>query len=97
MPQWQAAAVASYFANGKGLPSPSVGYNKTGRAYPDIAAQASDFTVVANRIPEPGVVRQLRHHFGPFIIIIILRFLYLHPTPHAPCAPLYLVPMLIGC
>jgi tripeptidyl-peptidase-1 len=55
MPQWQAAAVASYFANGQGLPSPSVGYNKTGRAYPDIAAQASDFTVVANRIPEPGV------------------------------------------
>ena len=31
-------------------------------------------------------------HFGPFS-----RIFHLHPTPHAPCATLYLVPMLIGC
>ncbi len=55
MPSWQKDAVASYLENGKDLPSPSRGYNKSGRAYPDIAAQASDFTVVANRIPNPGV------------------------------------------
>jgi len=39
MPSWQQAAVAAYLENGKGIPAPSVGYNKTGRAYPDIAAQ----------------------------------------------------------
>jgi len=55
-PSWQRNAVAGYFAGGGDkLPPASRGYNKSGRAYPDIAAQATDFTVVANRIPNPGV------------------------------------------
>jgi len=55
-PAWQKAAVAQYFVTGKGkIPPASSGYNISGRAYPDIAAQATDFTVVANRIPNPGV------------------------------------------
>jgi len=56
MPSWQADAVATYFKTGTGIPKESTGhYNKSGRAYPDISAQASDFTVVANFIPNPGV------------------------------------------
>jgi len=54
MPAYQSAAVKAYLT-GKGLPSTSVGYNASNRAYPDISAQASGFTVVSNRIPEPGV------------------------------------------
>merc|ERR1711981_737062 len=42
-------------SNTKNLPAKSRGYNVSVRAYPDISAQASDFTVVSNRIPEPGV------------------------------------------
>merc|ERR1711862_554549 len=30
-------------------------YNTSGRAYPDIAAQASNFVVIVNRLPLPGV------------------------------------------
>merc|ERR1711862_685073 len=30
-------------------------YNASGRAYPDIAAQASNFIVIVNRLPLPGV------------------------------------------
>ena len=42
---------------------------------------------------ECDCVRQLRHHFGPFLA----HFSAL-PHPHTlPCATLYLVPMLIGC
>jgi len=55
MPAYQSAAVQHYLGSAKGLPAKSSGYNVSGRAYPDIAAQASGFTVVANRIPEPGV------------------------------------------
>lgn len=41
-PAWQKAAVAQYFVTGKGkIPPASSGYNISGRAYPDIAAQAS--------------------------------------------------------
>jgi len=54
MPDYQTAAVHKYMA-GTGLPAASRGYNVSGRAYPDISAQASGFTVVSNRIPEPGV------------------------------------------
>ena len=39
MPKWQSAAVATYLKTGKGFPNASLGYNVTGRAYPDIAAQ----------------------------------------------------------
>ena len=51
MPDYQTAAVHKYMA-GTGLPAASRGYNVSGRAYPDISAQASGFTVVSNRIPE---------------------------------------------
>ena len=39
-----------------------------------------------------GKVRQLRHHFEPFITPF-----QLHPTPHAPCNLLCQAHMLIGC
>merc|ERR1711862_1013346 len=44
MPDYQKDAVAGYLAQ-SGLPSPSLGYNTSGRAYPDIAAQATNFCV----------------------------------------------------
>ena len=40
----------------------------------------------------PGLVRQLRHHFGPFS-----RISQLQPTPHALWAVFYLVPRLVSC
>lgn len=55
MPEWQKDAVAQYLTQ-EGLPD--VGkrqYNTSGRAYPDIAAQASNFIVIVNRLPVPGV------------------------------------------
>lgn len=55
MPDYQSTAVKAYLSSAKGLPPASVGYNTSFRAYPDISAQASGFTVVTNRIPEPGV------------------------------------------
>jgi len=55
MPAYQSDAVHSYLSSGASLPPRSRGYNVSGRAYPDIAAQATGFTVVSNRIPEPGV------------------------------------------
>ena len=45
MPDWQQAAVHNYLTSGKDLPPPSVGYNVSGRAYPDISAQAANFCV----------------------------------------------------
>merc|ERR1711890_219483 len=53
-PTWQIDAVKQYLSQ-SGLPPPSVGYNISGRAYPDICAQANDFTVVIDRMPFPGV------------------------------------------
>eukprot|EP01065_Artemidia_motanka_P015004 TRINITY_DN1886_c0_g1_i1.p1 TRINITY_DN1886_c0_g1~~TRINITY_DN1886_c0_g1_i1.p1 ORF type:complete len:569 (+),score=213.11 TRINITY_DN1886_c0_g1_i1:52-1707(+) len=55
MPAWQKDAVSAYLSGGASLPSPSMGYNTSGRAYPDISAQAEMFTVVVDMIPEPGV------------------------------------------
>lgn len=55
MPEWQTAAVKNYLTTAKNLPPASDGYNISGRAYPDIAAQASDFTVVANGLNMRGV------------------------------------------
>lgn len=48
MPSWQAdgGLVAKYLQTAKGLPAAKVGYNASGRAYPDIAAQAENFCVV---------------------------------------------------
>lgn len=48
MPDWQKGAVEKYLRM-DGLPPLSRGYNTSGRAYPDIAAQASDFTVYSGR------------------------------------------------
>jgi tripeptidyl-peptidase-1 len=45
MPDWQTDAVAKYMQSASGLPKPSAGYNTSGRAYPDISAQASNFCV----------------------------------------------------
>merc|ERR1711972_918184 len=53
MPAWQKDAVSHYLQQ-SGLPSSSRGFNTTGRAYPDIAAQAVNFFVVAG-LPLPGV------------------------------------------
>jgi len=53
MPDYQKAAVATYLKN-TDLPSKDKGYNTSGRAYPDISAQASNFFVWAG-FPVPGV------------------------------------------
>merc|ERR1719159_1263096 len=53
MPDWQKSAVEKYLIQ-EGLPSKSVGYNTSGRAYPDISAQATNFFVISG-FPEPGV------------------------------------------
>merc|ERR1712048_381410 len=55
MPDYQKDAVAAYLKK-DGLPDAGKRqYNISGRAYPDIAAQASDFVVIVNRLPLPGV------------------------------------------
>merc|ERR1719291_1027180 len=53
MPAWQKDAVGGYLRQ-SGLPDRSLGYNSSGRANPDIAAQAAMFFVYAG-IPQPGV------------------------------------------
>lgn len=45
MPEWQQGAVTKYLSSASKLPDPSVGYNVSGRAYPDISAQATNFCV----------------------------------------------------
>jgi len=55
MPDYQVDAVNTYMTTAKNLPDKKFGYNTTMRAYPDISAQATDFTVVSNLIPLPGV------------------------------------------
>jgi len=55
MPEWQKDAVAKYLTQ-DGLPDQSQRhYNTSGRAYPDISAQASGYTVFDRGIPMPGV------------------------------------------
>jgi tripeptidyl-peptidase-1 len=44
MPDYQKSAVAAYLQQ-SGLPDTSYGYNTSGRAYPDISAQATNFIV----------------------------------------------------
>eukprot|EP00929_Paragymnodinium_shiwhaense_P003890 TRINITY_DN1045_c0_g1_i2.p1 TRINITY_DN1045_c0_g1~~TRINITY_DN1045_c0_g1_i2.p1 ORF type:complete len:601 (-),score=132.18 TRINITY_DN1045_c0_g1_i2:405-2129(-) len=53
MPDYQKEAVANYLKQSD-LPDPKFGYNTSGRAYPDISAQASNYYVYADG-PEPGV------------------------------------------
>merc|ERR1712070_171725 len=55
MPDWQKDAVAKYLTE-SGLPDQDQRkYNTSGRAYPDIAAQAMNFIVIDHGIPLPGV------------------------------------------
>jgi len=54
MPDYQKDAVAKYLQQ-SGLPPKAVGYNASGRAFPDISAQATLFYVEAG-IPEPLVM-----------------------------------------
>merc|ERR1711865_895718 len=55
MPEWQKDAVAKYLTE-SGLPDQDKRqYNTSGRAYPDISAQASMFIVIDNGVVEPGV------------------------------------------
>jgi tripeptidyl-peptidase-1 len=54
-PDWQKDAVAKYLTQ-SGLPDQSQRqYNTSGRAYPDISAQAINFVVVDHGVPLPGV------------------------------------------
>lgn len=54
-PNYQAEAVSNYLKLMAGnLPDQSK-WNSTGRAYPDVAAQAFNFIIVQNLIPLPGV------------------------------------------
>eukprot|EP00117_Sycon_ciliatum_P006091 scpid19600/ scgid9774/ Tripeptidyl-peptidase 1; Lysosomal pepstatin-insensitive protease; Tripeptidyl aminopeptidase; Tripeptidyl-peptidase I len=50
-PQYQTAAVSHYLSTSKFLPAAS--YNRTGRAFPDVAAMAMDFMIVDELIPQP--------------------------------------------
>merc|ERR1711998_386384 len=55
MPDWQKDAVAKYLTQ-SGLPDQATRtYNTSGRAYPDISAQAMNFLVVEGPISLPGV------------------------------------------
>ena len=54
-PDWQRAAVAAYLRRNESLPPASRGYNTSGRAYPDVAAQSTHFNVVTNLIPQSGI------------------------------------------
>jgi len=53
MPAWQKDAVGKYLQQ-SGLPDRSLGYNISGRAFPDVAAQATNFFVYAG-VPQPLV------------------------------------------
>jgi len=54
-PAYQTEAVERYFQHGTEIPEASF-YNKTGRAYPDIAALARHYWIINNRVPAPGVM-----------------------------------------
>lgn len=51
-PAWQAAAVSGYMSSGVQLPDASR-YNHTGAGFPDVAAQATGFSVVWNGMTVP--------------------------------------------
>jgi tripeptidyl-peptidase-1 len=57
MPEWQKSSVAAYLSKGSstsGFPKSAL-YNASGRAYPDVSAQATNFNVVAGGGDQPGV------------------------------------------
>lgn len=49
-PSYQNAAVKNYFQTAKNLP-PTSHYNKTGRAYPDVAAYGTSYPIFLGRFP----------------------------------------------
>lgn len=94
MPDWQKDAVAGYLKQ-SGVPdAASKGYNASGRAFPDISAQAVMFFVVAG-IPQPGVagtscasptaagvftlLNDLRLQQGKSTLGFLNPFVYAHP------------------
>jgi len=94
MPDWQKDAVAGYLKQ-SGVPdAASKGYNTSGRAFPDISAQAVMFFVVAG-IPQPGVsgtscasptaagvftlLNDLRFQQGKSTLGFLNPFIYAHP------------------
>ncbi|KAG8453090.1 hypothetical protein GDO86_004778, partial [Hymenochirus boettgeri] len=54
MPDYQVSAVSRYLQSTPDLP-PADYYNRSGRAYPDVAALSDNYWVVTNRIPIPWV------------------------------------------
>lgn len=53
-PSWQDAAVAEYLATASDLPD-SYRYNSTGRAFPDVSAQGTDYVVINGGKTLPAV------------------------------------------
>ncbi|XP_051502082.1 tripeptidyl-peptidase 1 [Myxocyprinus asiaticus] len=54
MPDYQVSAVGTYLKSFQPLP-PQTYFNRTGRAYPDLAALSDNYWVVSNRVPIPWV------------------------------------------
>ncbi|XP_056408981.1 tripeptidyl-peptidase 1 isoform X2 [Hyla sarda] len=54
MPDYQVSAVSKYFTSSVKMP-PGSYYNRSGRAYPDVAALSDNYWVVTNRVPIPWV------------------------------------------
>ncbi|XP_018427321.1 PREDICTED: tripeptidyl-peptidase 1 [Nanorana parkeri] len=54
MPDYQVSAVSQFLKSGQKLPPESY-YNRSGRAYPDVAALSDNYWVVINRFPVPWV------------------------------------------
>lgn len=54
MPDYQVSAVSKYFTSSVKMPPESY-YNRSGRAYPDVAALSDNYWVVINRVPMPWV------------------------------------------
>ena len=78
-----------------GGPQGNSGYAEIAPFCPTENGAAGDVREVGSSYGENssyGMVRQLRHHFGPF-----LPHFSAPSHPHAPCAVFYVVPILIGC
>lgn len=53
-PAYQKEQVETYLATATGLPAPTY-YNRTGRGYPDVSAQAWNYIIIVDLNPIPGV------------------------------------------
>jgi tripeptidyl-peptidase-1 len=51
MPDWQKSAVSKYLENPDIPPPAQYGYNTSGRAFPDVSAQATNFPIYVNGYP----------------------------------------------